>query len=164
MANPRDNVNPSTGSIGANGMLNGEFYLNERTGRTHVRLPAGGAGGGITSYADVPATEEQHVGFLKSQAEAKQAESDALRERHEKANEKLEKHQAKEREEAEKLEAAGDEKEGDDVSNPITDETYGRPQLNPPGLDGQKGPHNPADGRDYIDDQPKAPSTQPMPV
>lgn len=80
----------------ADALLNGEFYLNEHTGRTHVRLPAGGAGGGVTSYADVPATEEQHVAFLKLQAELKQAETDALHERHELAKAKLDEKRAKE--------------------------------------------------------------------
>lgn len=161
MANPRDEVNPSTGSIG---MLNGEFYMNERTGRTHVRLPAGGAGGGITSYADVPATEEQHVRFLKSQAELKKSESEALHEQHEKAHEKLEKHQAKEAEEAKKQEAA--DKKADDngdkpyVSNPDTAQTYGRPPLDSPGLENQTGPRNTADGRPNIDEKPKAPEFQ----
>jgi hypothetical protein len=168
MANPRDDVNSSNSSIGVNGMLNGEFYLNERTGRTHVRLPAGGAGGGITSYADVPATEEQHVGFLKAQADAKKAEGEALHEQHAKADEKLKKHQAKADEEAKKQESADKDAEdnGDKpyVGNPITDQTYGRPRQDPPGLENQTGPINPADGRDFTGPQLKMePTMQPDP-
>lgn len=162
MANPQEDVAPQTGATGANAMLNGEFYLNERTGRTHVRLPAGGAGGGITSYADVPATEAQHVSFLKSQVELKDAEHKALVDQHAKANEKLEKHQAKAKEEEAKQKKVDDKKVEDepDVSNPITAETYGRPPMNPRGLDNQSGPHNPADERDNIDHQPVSSSVK----
>jgi hypothetical protein len=66
-----------------------EFYLNPQTGRTHVRMPAGGAGGGVTSYADVPATEEQHVEFLKRQLDVKKAEVDMLSQTHGEADQKL---------------------------------------------------------------------------
>lgn len=34
-----------------------EFYFNERTGKVHMRMGAGGRGGGMTSVIDVPATE-----------------------------------------------------------------------------------------------------------
>jgi hypothetical protein len=151
MANPRDN-------LGANALLNGEFYINDRTGRTHVRLPAGGTGGGITGYADQPATEEQHVAFLNSQAESKKAESEALHERHKEAHERLEKHQAKEREEEDAREKVEDKEAIDepDVRNPITAETYGRPPMNPVGLDGAPQNRNPADERGVVDEQPRA--------
>lgn len=133
MANPRD--------VSANALLNGEFYLNERTGRTHVRLPAGGAGGGVTSYADQPATEEQHVAYLRSLADAKKAETDVLNAQHDEAKAKLEE------------KTAEDEIE---ETNPIGPETYGRPPVNPAGIDGEPQQHNPADERDPVDDQPLA--------
>lgn len=145
MANPRDNVNQ--GSLGVNAALNGELYLNENTGRTHIRLPAGGTGGGITSYADVPATEEQHVAFLKTLADQKHAEGDNLQQQHEEAHSALQEKQAAEQ----------DGKPVTDVNNPIGAETYGRPpQHVDASLDSRPGPHNPADGRDPIDDQPKS--------
>lgn len=135
MANPRDD----DGSVHL--ARGGEFYLNERTGRTHVRLPAGGSGGGVTSYADVPATEEQHVAYLKELAEQKRAEAENLQQQHEDAHTELQKKQEE-----------GAEGEAD-INNPITAESYGRPpQHVDPG--NKKGPHNPADERDFIDSQP----------
>lgn len=65
-----------------NFVINGEYYLNERTGRTHIRLPAGGSGGGVTSYADVEATEDQHLAFLNSHAALKEQEAADARQRH----------------------------------------------------------------------------------
>lgn len=159
MANPRDAVDPATGLLAS---LNGEYYLNERTGRTHIRVPAGGSGGGVTSYADVPATEEQHVAFLKAQADAKKQEGEALAERHGKAHEELKKQQAEEEKEAKAREATEDEG-GREPANPIDQFTYGRPPLNPPPLEGQAGPRNPGDQRDYRDPNPLAPATQPPP-
>jgi hypothetical protein len=109
-----------------------------------IKVPAGGAGGGVTSYAVQPATEEQHVGYLKTLADQKQAEHENLQQKHEEADQKLQERQA-EAEEGEKLEA--------DVNNPITAETYGRPPQHVPATN-QKGPENPADQRDYVDNQP----------
>lgn len=140
MANPRENTNPLISDDYAFGR---EFYIHPHTGRTHVRAPAGGAGGGITSYADVPASEEQHVAFLKSESERMQAESEALQQRHEEARD----HLAEKREE-------GDETE---TNNPITDETYGRPPEHARSLGDQaSGPRNPADERDPIDKQARS--------
>lgn len=156
MANPQDD-------IGLNAELNGEFYFNERTGRTHVRLPAGGAGGGVTSYADQPVSEERYVEFLKSRADAKMAESEALRaegerlaKHHEKARSELEKRQKAERNAADEQEREADSESFDDEQgrNPITSETYGRPPINPPGLDGEPQRHNPGDMRPEVDHQP----------
>lgn len=136
MANPRDDL--------MNAPLNErrEMYIHRETGRTHIRAPAGGVGGGITSYADVPATEEQHVAFLKAEAERKHAEGDVLHQQHEEASDKL----ARDRE----------TDEVKDINNPITSETYGRPPQHSDGLGSQKGPHNPADERDPIDNQPRS--------
>jgi hypothetical protein len=121
MANPRDPVAPA-GEIDPV-FLNGEYFLDERTGRTMIKVPAGGAGGGVTSYAVQPATEEQHVGYLKTLADQKQAEHENLQQKHEEADQKLQERQA-EAEEGEKPEA--------DVNNPITAETYGRPPQHVP--------------------------------
>jgi hypothetical protein len=81
MANPRD---PSFA-------LNGEFYMNEKDGRTHIRVPAGGSGGGVTTYFDVLATEDEHLAFLDSQAKLKEAEALAHREKHKQAHEEMKK-------------------------------------------------------------------------
>lgn len=83
MTNPHDPVD-------VNFALNGEFYLNPKTGRTHIRLPAGGSGGGVTGYADVEATEDQHVAFLDSQAKLKEDEATTSRQRHDEAHAKRE--------------------------------------------------------------------------
>lgn len=84
MANPRDVVSEQVSLVGSH-----EYYIHPETGRTHERKPAGGVGGGITSFADVPASEEKHVEFLKSQGEAKKAEGDVLLQRHEEAHKEL---------------------------------------------------------------------------
>jgi hypothetical protein len=139
MANPRDGVFEQTSLVGGH-----EMYIHPETGRTHERKPAGGTGGGLTSYADAPVSEERHVAFLKSQAEKKKAESDDLMQKHEEAHKEL-----KDKREAEKK---GERKP--EVNNPITDMTYGRPEQNAPGLDSQGGPRNPGDGRDGVDNQP----------
>lgn len=158
MANPRDNTDPLLREQYAFGK---ELYINQQTGRTHVRAPAGGSGGGVTSYADAPASEEVHVAFLKSESEKKQAESEALNQQHEEAHTALK-----------------DKKAGEaDINNPMTDQSYGRPPQHVPGLANQTGPRNPADERDYIDtqpvserpaqndpNQPKTSDKQPMPV
>lgn len=136
MANPRDNSDPLLRGEYAFGR---ELYLNEKTGRTHVRMPVGGSGGGVTSYADAPASEEVHVAFLRSEADRKQAESDVLKQQHDDAHAELQ-----------------DKKAGEaDVNNPITDDTYGRPPQHVE-AGNQPGPLNPADGRDPADDQPKS--------
>lgn len=135
MANPRDTTNPA---LLAEYALGRELYLNERTGRTHVRMPAGGSGGGVTSYADAPASEELHVAFLKSEAERKQAESEVLQQQHDEAHAELQ------------------DKKAGDINNPIRDDTYGRPPQHVDGLADKSGPHNPADERDPADDQPKS--------
>jgi hypothetical protein len=70
----------------ANFALNGEFYLNDKDGRTHIRLPAGGTGGGVTQYADVLATDEQHVAFLDSRAKLREDEAVAHRQMHKDAD------------------------------------------------------------------------------
>jgi hypothetical protein len=149
MANPRDNTSPApqggqpapNPALQAEYALGRELYINERTGRTHMRMPAGGTGGGVTSYADAPASEEMHVAFLKSEAERKQAEGENLQQQHDDAHAELQDKKAE-----------GDKKA--DINNPITDETYGRPPQHVPGLANQTGPRNPADERDYIDNQP----------
>jgi hypothetical protein len=117
MTDPRDNPNnPNQAALSANVALNGELYLNENTGRTHIRLPAGGTGGGVTSYADVPASEEQHVAHLKMLADQKHAEGDNLQQQHEEAAEKLDAKKA----EAEKDKPASeaDKPEKDKPLNP----------------------------------------------
>lgn len=130
MANPQDTTNPA---LQAEYALGKQLYLNEKTGRTHVRMPAGGSGGGVTSYADAPASEELHVVFLKSEAERKQAESEALLQQHDEAHAELQDKKAE-------INSATD------INNPITDDTYGRPPQHVDGL--ADSPHNPADERD----------------
>jgi hypothetical protein len=102
MADPEVNPSVATPEVhetavpDANAILNGEFYVNDRDGKTHIRVPAGGSGGGVTSYADVVATPEQHVAFLQSQVDAKQAEVDAMKEKHAGADKELQEKKAKE--------------------------------------------------------------------
>lgn len=144
MANPRDNTNPLVSDDYAFGR---EFYIHPQTGRTHVRMPAGGTGGGVTSFADAPATDEQHVAFLDVQVQAKAAESENLKQQHAEATKHLEKKRAEEK----------DGKVEPDINNPIGPETYGRPQQHVRSLGEQaSGPHNPADERDPVGDQPMA--------
>jgi hypothetical protein len=127
-------------------LRDGEYYLNERTGRTHKRKPAGGAGGGVTSYADVPASDEEHLAFLRMTAEQKAAESEVLQQKHDEAREQIEQRKAE---------------GGESVNNPIDAETYGRPpqHVEEP-VGGQQGPANPADQRDPVDNQPRSEPTQ----
>lgn len=141
MANPRDVVSQQVSLVGRH-----EMYIHPETGRTHIRKPAGGTGGGLTSYADVPASEEEHVDFLKSQGEAKKAEGDALMVRHEEAHKDLTKKREDEKNDKGEHRA--------DVNNPITDLTYGRPPQHTDGLESRGGPWNPADNRDGVDNQP----------
>lgn len=148
--NPRDTIAPLA-------PLGGEFYLNANTGRTHVRMPAGGTGGGATSFADVPASEEQHVAYLKLLADQKLAESEDLQQRHEEAHDTL---QEKRQTEAEGKSEADGKSAALDVNNPIGADTYGRPPQHVEGLQSQKGPDNPADGRDFTDAQPKSAPNQ----
>jgi len=98
----------------------------------------------VTSYAVQPATEEQHVGYLKSLADQKKAEHENAQQKHDEAHADLKKRED---------EAKDGEKPEADVNNPITAETYGRPPQHVP-AGNQKGPENPADQRDYVDNQP----------
>jgi hypothetical protein len=68
------------------------FHTDPKTGRTFIRMAAGGAGGGVTGYTEVEATEQQHVDFLKSQAEANKVENERLIKLHEEAAAKLKEH------------------------------------------------------------------------
>lgn len=131
-------------------LRDGEYYLNERTGRTHKRKPAGGAGGGITSYADVPASDEEHLAFLRMTAEQKAQESEILQQKHDEASEQIE---------------AKREDDTKEVNNPIGPETYGRPpqSVDAP-VGGETGPANPADERDPVDDKPRSDPMQEDPA
>jgi hypothetical protein len=133
-------------------LRDGEYYLNERTGRTHKRKPAGGAGGGVTSYADVPASDEEHLAFLRMTAEQKAAESEVMQQKHDEAQQQISE---------QKAQAKGGEAPQETVNNPIDNETYGRPpqHVEEP-VGGQKGPVNPADQRDPVDNQPRSEPTQ----
>lgn len=91
-----------------------DYYINEKTGRTHIRTPAGGSGGGQTSFADAVASEAEHVAFLQTRIDAKKGELDALTHTHDEAQQKLE-HKRVEAEhvaevEADKAKLADDEK------------------------------------------------------
>lgn len=77
-------------------LRDGEYYLNERTGRTHKRKPAGGTGGGVTGYADEPATEQEHLAFLRMTAEQKAAETEVLQQKHDEAAQQVEEAKADE--------------------------------------------------------------------
>lgn len=59
-----------------------EWYISDKDGRTHIRKPAGGAGGGVTSFADILAGDAQHFAFLQSEMDKKKAEGEALQQKH----------------------------------------------------------------------------------
>lgn len=95
---------------------NGELHVNQHTGKPFIRQPAGGTGGGATSFADTPATGEQHVAFLENDVRVKEAELANAKQRHEKAHKEHEKHkaaQARRDEQAKKDEEARVKVEGD---------------------------------------------------
>lgn len=71
-------------------LRDGEYYLNERTGRTHKRKPAGGVGGGVTSYVDEEASEAEHLAFMRMRADQKAAESDIAQQQRDEAAQKAE--------------------------------------------------------------------------
>lgn len=65
--------------------VNGTRHINPATGRTHLRLPAGGGG----SFIDVPATDVEHIQHLEAIAVIKEREAVAAREAHKEAVEAL---------------------------------------------------------------------------
>lgn len=86
MAIPQDKIAPAD-------LKAGDFFLGEN-GRTYIRVPSGGHGGGATSYATVEATDEQHARHLRTLADAKAAEVDSLEEQHKAATENLDEQSA----------------------------------------------------------------------
>lgn len=93
-----------------------DYYINEKTGRTHIRTPAGGSGGGQTSFADAVASEAEHIAFLQTKIDTKKGELDALAHTHDEAQRKLERDEAEHiaEVEADKAKLAEDEK-----ANPV---------------------------------------------
>jgi hypothetical protein len=79
----------------------GEFYLHPESGKVRKRQPAGGSGGGVTSYADAEASEAEAVAYFDLMKERKAAEAEAMKDRHEEAKTTL----AKTREEEAKAAA-----------------------------------------------------------
>lgn len=59
----------------------GEFYPHVN-GKIHKRLPAGGHGGGLTSYVDQVATDSERLAYLRYMADTKAAEADLLLKQH----------------------------------------------------------------------------------
>lgn len=74
MATPRDPAMPLP--------LNAEMHIDEKTGRTVIRTPAGGSGGGVTGFIDTPATDAQHAAFLAGKIKEKEADLAAAKQRH----------------------------------------------------------------------------------
>lgn len=84
----------------------GEFYLHPESGKVHKRLPAGGNGGGVTSYADTEASESEALAYFNHMAERKTAEVDTLKERHDEAEVQLAEHREAESSDVVKVDGA----------------------------------------------------------
>jgi hypothetical protein len=111
---------------------NGELHINQHTGKPFIRQPAGGTGGGATSFADTPATGEQHVGFLENEVKFKEGELANAKQRHEKASKEHQKHkaaQAKRDEQEKKAEEARIRAEGDTGEDGLDRLTEKRQQV-----------------------------------
>lgn len=84
-----------------------EVHTHQVTGEPFVRKPAGGLGGGVTSFASTPATEEEHLASLESDVKVKEAEIADIKQRHDAVKKDHEKHKAEQAKiEAEEKKAA----------------------------------------------------------
>lgn len=70
--------------------LHAEIHAHPETGKLHARIPAGGSGGGVTSYVDMPVSDAEHVALLDAEAERKAAEAEMAQQKADEARAALE--------------------------------------------------------------------------
>jgi len=120
-------------------MARNEVFWNDKTGKAFTRVAAGGAGGGRTSFIEVPASEEEYVAFLKEESDRRKYEADQSLHTHEVAVKKLADRKAEE-EKVKKAAEAAHPKPAVIPNPPIPNPPINPPVYPAPGTAGRQFP------------------------